>query len=351
MLTPIIVTWLAISEAVAAYHRLLSAQPDESQKTFLFLWQGGFDGELSSWFRLSRVAAIDCIVILLVVLLTILLDRFQRSGNVIVEQAAIDRRLELAAAVTDAALCLRLGVAPGPAQFQTQLAAVARQLTGVSASIIEGAQDSRELAVAVGGAAAGSAEAAKAFVEGLERVSRDMARVEERLEKTRAADTAREKRSQESDARLQAVVVDLRSFAGALEASIKAIANGSAALAAAADRIGKEADARAKFVSDLSAERVAQEALAQLVSRSVTGLEGALREIGDYSTTLHGLAVDLAELGRVIPGHLDDIVDKARHIQDANVEAVGKLAKAIIRIEMSAAQVQEMAQRADRQSQ
>ena len=49
---PILVTWLGISQASAAYNELLSellkSHPDQVSQPFLYLWQQGFGGKLPS---------------------------------------------------------------------------------------------------------------------------------------------------------------------------------------------------------------------------------------------------------------------------------------------------------------
>jgi len=75
ILFPILLTWLALSEASSAYARALELQPDLKYTPFLALWQSGFAGQLHPFagvlsLRLSEVAGLDVILIFLVILLS-----------------------------------------------------------------------------------------------------------------------------------------------------------------------------------------------------------------------------------------------------------------------------------------
>lgn len=72
VLMPILLTFAALSEAVADYAQYLEENPEESGQPFLLLWQQGFGGE-TSWLSptFSTVAITAAAIITVVVLLTL----------------------------------------------------------------------------------------------------------------------------------------------------------------------------------------------------------------------------------------------------------------------------------------
>ena len=69
VLMPIFLTWLALWEATRAYSKYLDANPEEAGKSFLYLWQKGFGGEI--WTTFSALAAVDALIILFIFGLTV----------------------------------------------------------------------------------------------------------------------------------------------------------------------------------------------------------------------------------------------------------------------------------------
>lgn len=71
ILMPILLTWAALAEAVAAYGQYLEANPEERGQPFLLLWQQGFGGEASPFSpTFSTVAFVAAAIIAVIVLLT-----------------------------------------------------------------------------------------------------------------------------------------------------------------------------------------------------------------------------------------------------------------------------------------
>jgi hypothetical protein len=100
---PLTLTWLGISQAVNLYGQYSG---NDSQQSFIFLWQQGFGGRLWSIFTLSSLAFVDFLLLLLIVGLTFVVSRQQSIIENDIEQDTARLRSELADALARAALCL-----------------------------------------------------------------------------------------------------------------------------------------------------------------------------------------------------------------------------------------------------
>lgn len=54
---PLLFTWFGLTQASGAYESLIEADPQQSDRPFLQLWQTGFEGHLTGWFTFGHVAA------------------------------------------------------------------------------------------------------------------------------------------------------------------------------------------------------------------------------------------------------------------------------------------------------
>jgi hypothetical protein len=93
---PIVITWLGVSQATDAYHRLLSqclkACPDQVKQPFLYLWEQGFGGGFPDIFRLSNIGLIDAGILALVFLATLYLSIASGRSNRRDEQVELTNR-------------------------------------------------------------------------------------------------------------------------------------------------------------------------------------------------------------------------------------------------------------------
>lgn len=94
---PIAVTWIGIWLALENYRRVVGANPDLAELSFLYLWQEGMLG-----LRLSTIALIDGIILGLVALLTFIV----LARNSQTDRYADQVRDELASVLADASLAL-----------------------------------------------------------------------------------------------------------------------------------------------------------------------------------------------------------------------------------------------------
>lgn len=82
---PIVITWLGVSQATNAYHRLLSqclkACQEQVQQPFLYLWEQGFGGGFPDFLRLSNIGLIDAGILALIFLATFYLSVASARSN------------------------------------------------------------------------------------------------------------------------------------------------------------------------------------------------------------------------------------------------------------------------------
>ncbi len=76
VLLPLAITWFGIALAVDAYYKLIGTRPDLAGQSFIYLWQGGFDGRIV--LPLGTLAVIDAFLLAGVFALT--LAAYMRSG-------------------------------------------------------------------------------------------------------------------------------------------------------------------------------------------------------------------------------------------------------------------------------
>jgi chromosome segregation ATPase len=115
ILAPVLITWWGIYEAIQAYRGLLQASAEERapyvNQSFLQLWTTGF-GDRTSW-TLDRVALLDALAIVAVILVALLVDRtrhraarddagLRTEAQRKLREALVDAKLALAAAGYDA---------------------------------------------------------------------------------------------------------------------------------------------------------------------------------------------------------------------------------------------------------
>jgi ABC-type transporter Mla subunit MlaD len=144
---PIVVTWFGISQASMAYQAMLqpclararSGCPSDSTQPFLYLWEQGFDGHLSSWFglhpTLSLVGLIDASILLLVIGLTLLVMLLNRREERLLERRVQIFHSRLVQALTGATLLLRHQ--PAAHSAGENLAAVAERIDDMAKQVLQ----------------------------------------------------------------------------------------------------------------------------------------------------------------------------------------------------------------------
>jgi hypothetical protein len=80
VLTPIFLTWFALSKATAAYRELIAVEPKLITEPFLLLWEKGFEGNLTN-LSFSHVAFYDTILIGIIIGLTFVVHLYQNKKS------------------------------------------------------------------------------------------------------------------------------------------------------------------------------------------------------------------------------------------------------------------------------
>ncbi len=91
VLLPLIVTWAGIWSAVDSYHSLITEKPQLAAQSFIYLWQGGFEGRTP--LTLSLVAIIDAALLVGVFVLTFMVYGRQLSSGRAPDDSALREAL------------------------------------------------------------------------------------------------------------------------------------------------------------------------------------------------------------------------------------------------------------------
>ena len=105
LLVPIAVTWFGISRAVDGYYKLLLVNPELSQVPFIYLWQGGFGGQVAP--TLGQLGMINAMLLSLVILLTAVALSWSAWTETVQDRRAEKLRRDLAKSLADASLYLQ----------------------------------------------------------------------------------------------------------------------------------------------------------------------------------------------------------------------------------------------------
>ena len=99
---PVAFTWLAVGKATSAFQEFVEKNTTATVN-FLEFWQNGYDVLGSEW-RISKVATVDFIIVLLVILLTLFtsfLGEIANKRESVAERVIAQERTELALAIKE----------------------------------------------------------------------------------------------------------------------------------------------------------------------------------------------------------------------------------------------------------
>ncbi|RBQ20059.1 hypothetical protein DP939_09535 [Spongiactinospora rosea] len=133
---PIGITWLGLQRATTAYGEALKSGGAEiARRPFLEMWQQGFDGRLSGIWQFDRVALATLMAITLLIAVTLLERLLRRREENRAELQAVELRLRLRAALTEATLTLGQVRLASPARFQAELTKSAIEIGEVGSTL------------------------------------------------------------------------------------------------------------------------------------------------------------------------------------------------------------------------
>ncbi len=116
VLLPLAITWLGIALAVDGYYKLINARPELAGQSFIYLWQGGFQGRTP--LPLGLLAIVDAFLLACVFILTI--AAYGRSAWVSLSHRQFGARFsqDLSQALAEAELILASRRGPQYASIQ-----------------------------------------------------------------------------------------------------------------------------------------------------------------------------------------------------------------------------------------
>jgi myosin heavy subunit len=275
---PILITWIGLSFASRAYSSMLQSGQDMSQRSFLELWQEGFDGEIPAWLAFDRVAiyTVLTILILLAVGMWSSLDRRKQEERA--EHSDETFQQQVASTMTRASRVLSIRRTESPTRFEGELTRSAAELKGLH-------EDARKMQSAARTAMTANVKASEAAATATTSLAETMAQVSSHI------------------ADLQSVANQLRSNESQLTAAISTVAASSAAITSSvtssSDRIGQMISDEAQHSATQMAAAMANldAAMNETIRRlreSLSGLASTLQS----GTSSYEAAVDVA--GRVV---------------------------------------------------
>lgn len=307
VLLPLVVTWWGISRALEAYTSLISSDTSQATRSFLYLWQNGFNGALGSGLTLGRLAWIDGVLLGFVVLLTFFVYALNLIVNNDQERQAQLLRGELEQALAEATLQL----APyrqnqtiySFTKIQSQTQDMLQQISTLSqfnAGLLQTATDMQNAATIFQNTQANLdgnvkdlsksftrlirlqeplIQSTEVMASSVNQIAGDQNRLVNNLESMSI--------TQEKTARnLDTVETRSRGMMTQAEDTFKELKEVTERLFAG----------QAQMLDAIVRERQAQEALGKNISEASFGLKGALDGVQSSSTSIHSIAVDLAKI-------------------------------------------------------
>jgi hypothetical protein len=283
---PLLVSWMGIHGAVAAYGEQLDSDPDQGAQAFFREWLDGFDGAL--WLSFDRMALIVVLCIVGLIAVSIAAEWFQRYADAAADRTANELRDRLDYDLTEAALHLRALPSDSPEDAERRLAEAATR----SADLVEALH---ETVTAVRGeldALDASTGEFRSVVSGLENGAKEIAASTARLDATISAEQVRAAQTF-ADAGT-AVAAEIAASAGELRTGTDALqrqaldmlAQVGQAMAEAVSQGERNRDALGLLMRDNRDEDA--RALADAIAQRQTELADELRSAGrDIAAQLH----------------------------------------------------------------
>lgn len=359
VLLPLIVTWVGIWTAVESYHSLIKDNPSLAAQSFVYLWQGGFEGR--TWLTLSWVAIVDAALLFGVFVLTIVVYRRQLSSGRAYDgsplrEALVEADLALSVyrqpsgmsdliqvrevleqmaeslkqqpeqirqslqqsvfQVTQTMQQAGSQMAQTLQQTSSQMAQTLQQTSSQMAQTLQQTTSRLENAAQEVSASAHSLEQAHLKIQtAVTALSAPMQALAIQTKELGPAFQETSAKLQESVEKITAVGTLLRNLVPSLTTSIPQLIEAANTVEQAANGLSataqKLASEQAGLINALTSEREAQTRLANMVSKATYDLDLALQQVKDSEVRLHGIAVDLTTIGQALPA-LFDILDQVR---------------------------------------
>ncbi len=350
VLLPLIVTWVGIWTAVESYHGLIKDSPQLAAQSFIYLWQGGFEGR--TWLTLSWVAIIDAALLLFgVVIPTIVVYGRQLSSGrspdgSSLREALVEADLALSihrqpsgmGGLTQAREALEKiadSLKQQPEQVKQSLQQVVLQVAQTMQQA--GSQMTQTMQQAGSQMAQTLQHTASRFESAAQEVSASARSLEQTHAKMQKAVSALSTPMdalatqtkelgpafQETSAKLQmwvdleresvekitrvgtllnTLVGQLTKTTTDLIAATNGVEQATNVLLAVAQPL---AGAQTGLITALTREREAQTNLANVVSKATYDLDLTLQQVRESGVRLHGIAVDLTTIAQTLPPMLD----------------------------------------------
>jgi hypothetical protein len=126
---PVLITWLGLMTATAAYGDVLDdGGPEAARRPFLEMWQQGFDGRLPQVFEFENIALCTLVSILCLILWTVYENIARNRREDASDRALRALRVRLRGALTQASLVLGQVRLSSPERFGAELSKTAADI-------------------------------------------------------------------------------------------------------------------------------------------------------------------------------------------------------------------------------
>lgn len=371
VLLPVAVTWFGIWQAASHYQTYLATNPDEARHPFLFLWQQAFGGTLHPWLTLSHLALIDSLLLGLIFFLTLLVHSLAYSHS---HRNLVDRERDRGAVdslLADATLILADHRRAQPGNFvqrfekmgQGLLDEIGRERQRLDALAQKREKELGDLSVFSAGLTNGAKEmllAAQALqqanvnlIQGIHALTTPMSNLASGHQhlvqvmgnlSNQLVAVVNEQRTvvgqqgqlvqavHDNEVQLARLHDSQRDTSKDMRSAIEALNTSSANTADVGTEIARVAShiatKQTEFLSALERERAAQANLSAYVSQAAIAIESSLHEVNQYAVTLHGIAVDLSDLTRMLPALPESLQRELAGLLNAHAIAAADISAA-----------------------
>lgn len=344
VLVPILLTWFAFAEASRAYESYLTANPDQSDQSMLYLWQRGFGGFASPFSpTFSTVALLDAAIIAVIILLTFYAHGRRERRDDKIDQTANAFQSDLDNVLAEATVVLAGDRGSRPAMLVRGVERLADRFDRSSQELLNrlrvehdrleqiAGRREREFAdfgVFASGMRAGAEETHRLLID-LRQVSTGLSGALEDLTSEVSVSTDQQRTLLSAVQSLERLTT---SGIQSDQAVTRQIGNAATALADAADKAlaGSEAAAQAGRIATEAVRGIADlaESLVTSQSRVESAVAGEAEANGRLADALRGSTNGVAASTRLlseIGGGLADLRDELGDLARQSREQVGSL--------------------------
>lgn len=304
---PIALTWFAVGRAAAAY--------GGGEDPFIQQWQSGFEGRIAGWERLSSIATLDMLLIIVVLVLTAVCVIKKAGFDAQDSRDEAAHRSELRALLIDISVALSRVSLASPLRFRSELTSAAAELREMGAAAVGATETAQSAITGLNAAADALVEVAREDVAREQdlRTSVDALRGEFEMFKAAYASTAAELGNINSN--LEAISRESTNVANSLDVTTATHAQTLDQLQrsmAVLDEQRSDLTAMAvDHAAELASERTAYSGVVTDLRNAAGGLQAPMERlsslVAELDSTLRGLGGAADAIPKATAGFADEL--------------------------------------------